>query len=479
MPELPDESIQMVVTSPPYWGLRKYTGQQDLIWDGDKDCQHEWGKSIIKNMTGGTAKSTLGEKSGGHAISDEAQLRSIERSKYSASQGNFCSLCGAWRGSYGLEPTPELYVHHSVEILREIKRVLRKDGVVFWNIGDSYAGSWGAMSQDINNKEQRAGFVERPPTSFIKSKRLKDDKGRWGGGNNPASGVLKPKDLCLIPFRVAIAAQEDGWWVRSDIIWSKNNPMPESVRDRPTNSHEYIFMLTKNADYYWDMEAVRENLTQSSLNRLSQNIENQNGSDRIPGKISGPMKACASDWHGSKFQDGKNKLLHPECQEVDRDERPGRNMRSVWEFPTQGYKDAHFATFPETLPERCIKAATSEAGCCSKCGKPWERIVERKGGSIGKGSWVDHNLDESAGKSRSTGAPHGGAIKDYQTKTIGWEPSCKCSAPPQPSLVLDPFAGSGTTLFVAARMGRNSVGYELSEEYCRLIVNRNRQHVLV
>jgi DNA modification methylase len=417
MPELPDESVLMVVTSPPYWGLRKYAGEQTLT---------------------------------------------------------------GWACAYGLEPTPELYVQHTVEILREIRRVLHKDGVVFWNIGDSYAGSGRGLNADgTDGGSGKKQLTNVGNINTVSSKRIPRGEGRWGGGNSPASGVLKPKDLCLIPFRVAIAAQEDGWWVRSDIIWSKNNPMPESVRDRPTESHEHILMLTKSAHYYWDAEVVRENLTPSSITRLSQNIGEQKGSDRIPGKTNGPMKACASGWHGSSFNDGRNKELHPECSDAERDEKPGRNIRSVWTFPTQPYKAAHYATFPEELPERCIKAATPEAGCCSKCGQPWERMVERKTvehDGITNGGKVDNTKRLALKRQAAREAGH-----EYvnQTKTLGWKSACNCEAPPVPSTVLDPFAGSGTTLFVAARLGRKSVGYEISEEYCRLIVNRNRQHVLV
>jgi DNA modification methylase len=414
MPELPDESVQMVVTSPPYWGLRKYAGEQTI---------DDWG----------------------------------------------CA--------YGLEPTPELYVRHTIEILREIKRVLRKDGVVFWNIADSYAGSGKGLNADGKDggsgKKQltNAGSID-----VVSSKRIPRGSGRWNDSDIPASGVLKPKDLCLIPFRVAIAAQEDGWWVRSDIIWSKNNPMPESVRDRPTNSHEYILMFTKSKDYYWDQEAVREEQTGNAHPRGDETCNDSY------------QKARGS------FKDFKSPITKLPA---------GRNLRSVWTFPTQPYPAAHFATFPEELPERCIKAATPEAGCCSKCGKPWERLVEKTKAvpASWHGSYFDDgkNLEVHPNVGRREDAhTNGGKVDNTkrlalmrqqarenggeyvnETKTIGWQPACKCNAPAIPSTVLEPFAGSGTTLYVAARLGRKSVGYELSGEYCRLIVQRNKQHVLV
>jgi DNA modification methylase len=163
----------------------------------------------------------------------------------------------------------------------------------------------------------------------------------------------------LIPARVALAAQADGWWVRSDIIWSKPNPMPESVTDRPTDAYEHIFMLTKSSRYYWDAAAVRENLAESSIERLSQDVENQNGSDRVPGKTNGNMKAVArGGWNGSKFTDKRDVDTKPNLGMGPRNEMPGRNIRNIWTFPTAPYKGAHFATFPPEMVIRCLQAAT-------------------------------------------------------------------------------------------------------------------------
>lgn len=351
--ELEDNSIQMCVTSPPYWGLRKYAGEQDLIWGNHNGCEHEWGSEIISKANDSNRGDMEWTTGGNPAVKILGQK---------VSQGNLCLKCGAWRGSYGLEPTPELYVAHTIEILNEIKRVLRKDGVCFWNIGDSYFAS-GTKQTGCNDE---------------------DTKGRFGGIRQTfeiSSNILKPKDLCLIPFRVAIAAQEAGWWVRSVIIWSKNNPMPESVKDRPTESHEYILLLTKSSKYYWDMEAVREK---------SLWFEKDARADGTMHKSKGKCE------EGNYAIDG---VFYPADG--------GRNLRSVWTFPTQGYPEAHFATFPEELPERCIKAGSKEG-----------------------------------------------------------------------DTVLDPFSGSGTTLLVAAKLGRKSVGYEISKEYYDLIIKRNNQMAL-
>ncbi len=418
MSELRENSIQCVVTSPPYWGLRKYSGVPDLIW-GDNHCEHEWVEAETKEMNYVQGNSEFARPHRGH--------------KNFTSTTNTCSFCNAWKGSYGLEPTPEMYIEHTIEILREIRRVLRKDGVVFWNIGDSY---WGG-GQGGNNWGSTINAL---------------DTSSYGHNQKGKHPILKPKDLCLIPFRVAIAAQEDGWWVRSIIIWSKPNPMPESVTDRPTESHEYILMLTKSKKYYWDADAVREASTTFHYG------------DKVGG----------NKYDQSPF------YCSPET---------GRNIRSVWEFPTQPYPEAHFAVFPEKLPEICIKAATPEVGCCSKCGAPWERItkVSRSNESYwGKQGKTPEDV-KSTGKYGDASASDGDRKRvgsdirlgpTVSVETLGWQPTCKCNAEKVPSIVLDPFAGAGTTLWVAKKLNRKAVGYELSEEYCKLALDRNTQQVM-
>lgn len=434
---LPDESVQCVATSPPYWGLRKYAGEQNLIWGGDNHHAHNWQIEKIESeiRTGlGLAEFSEQYRGGGHKAGEVNRIKT---------ERGFCSICGAWKGQFGLEPTPELYVQHTIEILREIKRVLRKDGVVFWNIGDSYYASGNGYGGDHGKAVFSDSDIEKP--------------------RNTKHKVIKPKDLCLIPFRVAIAAQEDGWFVRSIIIWSKKNPMPESVKDRPTDSHEYIIMLTKSAKYYWDQEAVREKYTEP-LNR----------------------------WGGESLQRDTSKTAeYKEMQQigyssafrVGRPMRPdenGRNIRSVWEFPTIPYPGAHFAVFPEKLPELCIKAATPEMGSCAKCGKPWTRVLEQ--------GFTDHNGETEGGKDDNSNriaklrqaAREQGFEYSNNTKTIGWKPTCKCNTikPPAPALVLDPFMGSGTTLWVAKKLWRKAVGFDIAEDYCKLAVERNRQAAL-
>ncbi len=439
MSELADNSVQMCVTSPPYWGLRKYSGNQDLIWGSVDHCEHnKWETAETKQMS--------------YIQGNPEFVRPHREFKNFQNTTNTCSICGTWRGAYGLEPTVDLYVQHTIEILREIRRVLRKNGVVFWNIGDSYAG--GGNYRGLNS--------ENTLTSKQASNRDARGIAQELGALGKDTGTAKPKDLCLIPFRIAMAAQADGWWVRSVIIWNKPNPMPESVRDRPTESHEYILMLTKSANYYYDMEAVREPMKPESY------VRGQYGyaeSDR---------DKLGESHHGKGFQrnDGSPVELNPN----------GRNLRSVWTFPTQPYKNAHFATFPEALPERCIKAGTPEYGCCDKCGMPYERVTELtpeyEEFKLSQG-WQDGNDEPRLGfqvkrQSKNTHPP----TVPIKNKTLGWHQACSCQdSKPVPSTVLDCFAGRGTTLWVAKKLGRKAVGYELSQEYCELIIDSNKQQV--
>ncbi|MBA7588275.1 hypothetical protein ES708_30329 [subsurface metagenome] len=225
--------------------------------------------------------------------------------------------------------------------------------------------------------------------------------------------------------------------------------------------------LWKGHDYYWDAEAVRE----QPLNTAGIREVDEEGYTRYRQPWVGKRPVRTADDKAS-WASSYGSATHP----------GGRNIRSVWEFPTQPYPEAHFAVFPEKLPETCIKAATPEAGCCSKCGAPWERILEKKPATMNirvrdakRGvATSEEGYKASAEETDSYGKEELG----YQ-KTIGWQPTCNCNADKAPSIVGDFFAGSGTTLWVAKKLGRRAVGYELSEEYCRLTVERNRQQVLL
>jgi DNA modification methylase len=254
-------------------------------------------------------------------------------------------------GQLGLERTPEEYVVRLTEVFREVRRVLRDDGTLWLNLGDSY---WGGKGENGSSKARATaaerGFVQSGGTVQM-SKRPQDGR----------HGTLKPKDLVGIPWRVAFALQADGWWLRQDIIWSKPNPMPESVKDRCTKAHEYIFMLSKAAKYYYNAEAVAEPVTDSTIDRLSQpTIESQRGSFRVPGKTNGPMKAVGKIRLRPNGMATYEKFGFDTGRGVRADGK--RNCRSVWTISTKPLKEAHFATFPPEIPERCIKASCPPGG---------------------------------------------------------------------------------------------------------------------
>lgn len=225
--ELPDGSVHCCVTSPPYFGLRSY-GTAPQAWGGDPRCAHEWGDYFRRDARG-TGDSTL------HSPVPPAVNR-IDR------VGSICSRCGAWRGELGSEPSPEMYVEHLVEVFREVRRGLRKDGTLWLVLGDSYASAWACSRRNLIGNGSPAD-------------------GRRAARPNRLHGGLKEKDLCGVPWRVALALQADGWYLRSDIIWAKNAPMPENVRDRPTKAHEYVFFFAKNTRYYYDATAIAEACT--------------------------------------------------------------------------------------------------------------------------------------------------------------------------------------------------------------------------
>jgi len=334
----------------------------------------------------------------------------------------------------GLEPTPAEFVASMVDVFREVRRVLRDDGTLWLNLGDSYAGSWGAQGRSGQMSDRSIISAQQVAAAAKKASRT---------GSIPTGSGLKPKDLIGIPWRVAFALQDDGWYLRQDIVWSKPNPMPESVTDRCTKAHEYLFLLSKSQRYYYDAEAIAEQVSEASIARLSQDIDSQTGSARVPGKTNGTMKAVGRPQTKRASEIAREKGLTPAHIEAIRavgiadtgkalvtTNGAGkntdaikqlaaeakvalggyyreflmggtRNKRSVWEVATQPFKEAHFATFPPKLVEPCILA----------------------------------------------GCPIGG-------------------------VVLDPFGGAGTTGLVADRLQRNAILIELNPQYAEMARNR-------
>lgn len=322
-------------------------------------------------------------------------------------------------GQLGLEKTPELYIAKMIVVFRRVRDVLRNDGVLWLNIGDTYHQGNKGQSGEITDPNCKQA------TNIGSQTTRRGDQ--LGPNRTEKLAGIKAKDLVGIPWMLAFALRADGWYLRQDIIWSKPNPMPESVTDRCTKAHEYLFLLTKSARYFYDAAAIMEPLAAASLDRLSQDVANQIGSDRVPGKTNGNMKAVgirgsklgltcgayappgqaphgnarAVRFGGAKYGDDARNEARTKSGNPWEPEADMRNKRSVWEIATQAYSEAHFATFPEALVEPCILAGSKEG-----------------------------------------------------------------------DTVLDPFCGSGTTGAVALRYHRNFIGIELNPAYAALAQKR-------
>lgn len=419
------------MTSPPYWGLRDY-GIPGSEWGGDMHCKHQWiSEHIEREMRRGVnlAQSQVSTRGGGKKIA-KVNTQKIDRAT--------CSECGAWFGCYGLEPTIEMYIEHTLEIFREIWRVLRDDGTLWLNIGDSYANGTNDPKSSRRDRAEVNVTGRRPPIG------------------------LKPKDLCGMPWRVAFALQADGWYLRRDIIWHKTNPMPESTTDRPSTAHEYIFLLSKSAQYFYDAEAVKEAGSWNSHSRgKGVNPKSDTGVGWDKKKDIAPH-----DKRETRIRVKQNSSFSAAVRFVV----PFRNMRSVWQMSTQPFKEAHFATFPIALPTKCIKAGTSEFGVCADCGSPFTRILKRKF----YGDFAERNLKGQGVIRQREKRGEKWYRENYEgPKTEGWQPSCKCNAgDPIPATVLDPFSGAASTGVACVRLGRNYIGLELNPEYIEMSERR-------
>lgn len=415
--EMPDESVHCIVSSPPYYGLRDY-GLPPQIWGGDPACEHRWQDASYRLEDHGDQ----GETDGLEGSSDAQRATRLGDITCGA-----CDTCGAWRGSLGLEPTPELYVQHLMSVLLEALRVLREDGTLWLNLGDSYS-SGGRRSYDADRKLAAREHDGRPA----------------------APPGLPPKSLLGIPWRVALALQAAGATLRCDVIWAKGNPMPESVQDRPTRAHEYLFLFSKAERYFYDGEAIREPATVG--------------------------------YRGSSFNAGKTAehQLGRTSDEPRADDKK-RNKRSVWTVNTQPFPEAHFAVFPPELVRPCILAGTSERGCCARCGAPIEREVERVRMVDGKPAQLGASRQSvHAGPPRemdnNTGTSGIGHKRiSTSTRTTGWRRTCNCDAGTVPCTVMDPFNGAGTTGLVALQEGRSYLGIELNPEYVAISNRRLAQ----
>ena len=383
----------------------------------------------------------------------------------------------------GLEPTPEMYIEHLTEIFNEVKRVLKKEGTLWLNIGDTYGGSGGAGG-DYNKGGLREG-----------QSKFKQGKTR-----------LQPKCLCMIPERLAWSLIQNGWILRNKIIWYKPNAMPSSVTDRFSNRWEYLFMFSKSQGYYFDLDAVRIPHAESGIERSKYPLSDWKGASgksswcqtkdnpdrkllelnpdgKNPGDVfeagaeTRTMGAIIGSGGGVKVPGGKGWTGHPKgggaaCQKDPRWCPPvGKNPGDFFEINTQPFPEAHFAVFPEKLCEKPIKAGCPEE-VCKKCGKARKRIIESepdetKRPNLNGGSATQANVPRTPIVPRSAMAH----------KTIGWT-SCDCNVGFEGGIVLDPFAGAGTALYVAKEMRRRFIGIDIKQEYCDMCKKRLAQGVL-
>jgi len=400
---LPDESVNCCVTSPPYWGLRDY-GIEPVIWDGVEDCEHDF---------------SIETKAGDIRFRGINSIVGSERNPEvwkGNGKGNFCSKCGAWRGSLGLEPTFELYIKHLCDIFDEVKRVLRKDGTAFVNLGDSYGGTGTGQEKSPNKyKETDGQYYEQANARNIK--------------NASTKGVYD-KCLMLIPQRFAIEMVNRGWICRNTIIWHKSNCMPSSAKDRFTVDFEYVYFFVKSKKY-WFEQAFEEQHPDGRKKTYKK--------DGIKINPDNPF-----------YTTGHERWGNPN----------GRNKRAVWSINTKPFPEAHFAVYPEALIEPMI-----QAGCpkyiCKKCGNAREKIMENHREETRPGNYSKYTDDCYVNSKRPEGLKKRVINNPIE---IGLT-DCHCNAGFEGGIVLDPFMGAGTTAVVAKKQGKQYLGIELKQEY--------------
>lgn len=341
-------------------------------------------------------------------------------------------------GQIGLEASPKEYISKLVAVFEEVRRVLKPTGTLWLNLGDSYNAS-GRKSRGI------------PDTVLARIQRYQAETRK---DFRPNDCELKPKDLLGIPWRVALALQDAGWYLRSDVIWAKGTsvgtrwgaPMPESVADRPTRAHEYVFMLTKSEHYYYDLESAQEKAVATK--------PAGNGFDR-------PHRQTIGAGSDNRY----------ELQEKAR-------IRSVWAIPTARFPDAHFAVMPLELAQTCV-ALSCPAHVCGACGKPWVsryKRVEVPPSGVATGGYPGRR--DGGTRTRAPRGSGGGNILATRRAVDGWSPACNCQAEAIPGVVLDPFAGAGTTGLAALTLGRRFIGVELNPEYAALANKRLEPYLM-
>jgi DNA modification methylase len=454
-----DRTVQTCVTSPPYYGLRDYS---TASWEGgDEGCDHIDANKLAERMRQKKSMIAVGERTDGSTRTRAHDVSIGKEWQYR----DTCPKCGAVRvdKQIGLEETPEQYIANLVAVFREVRRVLKDDGTLWLNLGDSYWGGKGQSAQAWSTEHQDRDTMEKAQHQITGM-----------GETRPTDGkhdIYKPKDLLMIPARVALALQADGWWLRSEIVWHKPNPMPESVTDRPTKSHEMIYLLAKSAKYYYDAEAVKEDGVQYEIERRTK--EHKKGLDTVYEIASDGKTGLGNQSLTGAVRNVKRR------QEIVMTGK--RNRRDVWTVTTKPYKGAHFATFPPDLIEPCILAGTSAKGECPQCGKAWVRVVEQEKTATRPGKKSKYGERDEQWRCSPSSDFH--ERKITTSTTVGWRPQCECRDTPDakgkmryldpvPQTVLDPFNGSGTTAAVAIKHGRNAIGIELNPDYIELTHKR-------
>ncbi len=504
---MPSASVHVCVTSPPYLGLRHYETEA-VVWApasnqspvASNQCDHVWGPEIPGDSRGGSGPGAKEAYAGDTTYARNAPC------------GSFCQLCGAWLGHLGLEPSVDLYIEHLVAVFRAVRRVLRPDGTCWVNIGDSYAGN------------SRGG---RPNTG-LPANRVRAREGVCAGTNLRGDGI-KGKDLLGVPFRLALALQADGWWLRSSIIWAKGlsfcepyagQVMPQSCRDRPTHAYEFVFLLTPRPRYTYDRRAACEPASTNSHAR------GKGVNPKAMPPVGGWDTSTGNGSHSAARHNRGGRIRQNASFSVAvKDLVPVRNWRNVWVIPPSPFtmamcrscgriysgpelkklaKDSdgrrvcagcgstdwlsHYATFPPALAEKCILAG-SMPRTCSFCGAPYKRLVEkitedtpesvehaRAQGADAEGGYQGTELADSA----AAGAQDASSVKANVLKgskgyrMLGWERRCSCtlSNGHSRSVVLDPFAGVASTALAARALDRDFIGIELSSEYVKLALDR-------
>lgn len=406
--KIPDESVDMVITSPPYWNMRDYGKTTSTVWDTDENCKHKFGKKIIKKHSGGCGNCQVG-----HHRNGVYQF---------ISSSSFCIKCGAWKGQLGQEPDFELYVKHLLDIFDEIKRVLKKTGTCWVNLGDTYGGSSMGLTRGSCRDNMR----------MISS---------WS------------KCMLGLPERFMVGMIDRGWKLRNKIIWHKPNHVPSPVKDRFVNSWEHIFFFSKSGKYYFDLDAVR-----------------------VPHVSRGLFANCDQKQKADK-QMGKCKSLTP--QDLSVIGCPGGKVPDdLWNIAVACLKEAHFAVFPPKLIEMPMLAGCPKQ-VCKKCGIP--KLQRTEGGNMNafnirvrdvKKGRIKHTNRKASNKEIT-----GYCEKDYISKPIVKTVlGCKCNAGFALGVVLDPFMGSGTTAVVAKRHGRDFLGLELNPDYIKIAKKRLKEN---